>query len=117
MSFRKYLLSDAERRAPRSAEGYPMRGGAAPVVLDHEYDEASVGADAHVRVFATDSPEDLAAYTEVLDRIANGLFVRLAPDRDEFVAARGAWLVLCRWAALQAEAPTPRTALAGGFRP
>lgn len=103
MSFVKYLSDKRERQIPRTSDGYPIRGDRVPFLKQEEYENIQLGLDAYVKVFATDRPEDMQEYQAILDRIANGLFVRLAPDREEFLPQRQAWLILVRWAEIKGE--------------
>ncbi len=116
MSFLKYLeeLPDGTSQTARTEDGYPIRGDTAQLLKKDELDELTLGFDAHVQVFATDSPDDMRAYQNIMDRVANGQFVRLSPDREEFIAARGAWLILCRWAEVKGEIPPYLSRRAGG---
>lgn len=112
ISFLKYL---GELKGARTPDGFPIRGGQAPPMRREEYDDLGYSVDARVRVFATDKPEDMAEYAAVLDRVANGLYVHLAPDREEFVPARGAWLILVRWGEVKGDLPQHMVP-AGGFQ-
>lgn len=115
MSFLKYVSERGARAVPRTADGFPIRGDRVPFLKQHEYEDIGLGFDARVRVFATDRPEEMAEYQQVLDQIANGMFVRLAPDKEEFLADRRCWLVLVRWAEVKGELSPQLLAAAGGY--
>jgi hypothetical protein len=115
VSFLKYFDDQGERGIARTADGYPIRGNRVPFLKQHEYENIPVGFDAHVNVFCTSDEEHMRAYQIVLDRIANGLYTRLAPDKEEFVAERGHWLILCRWAEMKGELSPQVVSGAGGY--
>lgn len=115
MSFLKYLLNgQTERDTVRTPDGFPIRGNRVPFLKQEELDQVELGLDANVRVFETDNPEHMQAYQVVLDKIANGLYVRLSPDKEEFIPDRKCWLILVRWAEIKGEfAPALLDAIGG----
>lgn len=110
----KYLQEKGSERVHRTADGFPIRNQLVPFLKQSETDELELSLDARVQTFATDKVEDMAAYQAVLDRIANGLFTRLAPDQDQTLPPpRLGWLILVRWAEVKADVP-PRLYGQGG---
>ncbi len=113
MGFLKYL--QGEGNGARTRDGFPLRGNRVPFLKEAEHDEIEYSVDAHVRVFATDKPEEMAEYTEILDRIANQMYVRLAPDREEFLPDRKCWLIMVRWGVIKGDLPPGLFRRTGGY--
>lgn len=116
MSFLKYLSEAGQAHVARTPDGFPIRGNQVPFLKQDEYENIQLGTDAHVRVFATWKPDDMRDLTEVLDKIANTLFYRLADDREEFVASEGGWLILMRWGEIKGEFSPGFMDAVGGYR-
>lgn len=102
MSFLKYLN---EGRSSRTPDGYPIRGGFNGLLRAEEAAELPLSFDAHCRVFDLSNQEHLKEYEEVLDRIANEQYIRLAKDLEMADLERKTWLVLCRWAEVKGDIP------------
>lgn len=117
MSILKYLEErDAEDDRPvaRTLEGYPIRNQNVPLLKRHEMEEVELSADARVRQFETDNVEHMRDYQEILDRVANGLFFRLAEDRElPLPPPRLGWVILVRYAEVKGDVP-PRYLQTGG---
>lgn len=105
MSFLKYVNEEGSSPVARTADGYPIRGGVNPFLRQEEEEELSPSFDARCRVFDLSDPEHLKQYTEVLDKIANGAWIPLAPDQTIENSSKTGWIVLCRWAEVKAEIP------------
>lgn len=105
MSFWKYIEKGESQ--PRTPDGVVIRvaSGHLPFFRQEELDEFLPSYDAHVRIFDLSKPEDLKDYTEVLDRIANGDCVRLAPDLEMPDPETKSWRILCRWADVKVDIP------------
>lgn len=116
MSFVKYLTDTGERKKARTQDGFPIRGDRTPFLKQQEFENIELGLDAHVKVFATDKIEQMVEYETILDKIANGLFVRLAPEKEEFVESRQCWLILVRWAEVKGELSPQLLDAIGGYR-
>ena len=102
-SFLKYLTKGEETQ--RTEDGFPLRNGRRALLKREEVEDLPVSFDAHCKVFDLSNPEHLAEYEAVLDKVANGLWVRLAPDKEMEAQDKKGWLVLCRWAEVKGEIP------------
>lgn len=80
-------LTTASNGAPLSwnraeIDGLPFRGPQAPMLREDEFYENTVTvADVKVRFFDMDKPQDLADYTQVMERAANQLYTVLFIQR------------------------------------
>ena len=107
MSFLKYLNDEP---GPRTVDGFPIRGGertrrASSLLKREEAEELPISFTAHCKVFDLSDPAQLAGYEQVLDKIANGMWARLAPDKEMETPDKATWKVLCRWAEVNGEIP------------
>ena len=76
----------ADSRAVTS-QGFPLMGNATPNLTQEEYDNIPHGVNANVKVFDLGNSSDLEEYTQILDKIVNGLF-RLI-DRTKLISEDG----------------------------
>lgn len=114
-SFLKYLHGHNDPSA-RTPEGYPIRGNVIPFLKPGEEDEIQISLDTKVQVFKTNDAQDLAEYTDVLDRIANGLYVRVAKDLEEFLEDEKCWVFCVRYAEVKGDVSRELMRRTGGFR-
>ena len=94
----KYLNEQGEAHGGNlhwpGLNGLPVRGSVG-LLKDDELDEFfEVACDFHCREFDLADPEQLKAYTEVMDRIVNGWYTRLFVDnyRDPEKGTRKVYL-------------------------
>lgn len=93
--------------------GYPQVAGfGAPVsfpkhlpLKQEELEEIQYSYTAHAEVFDLTVDEDKKKYVEVLDRIANGMWIRLSPVIREFDAKNKRMVVYVEWATVIGDLP------------
>jgi hypothetical protein len=91
------LLQD-RHIAGRTKEGYPVKGNPHKNLDPEEYENIPLELGAKVQVFDLANHDDIVKYQEVLNMVSNGLWTRLAPDREIYDEETKNWRILCRWA-------------------
>lgn len=77
--------------------GYPIAGdGPIPLLTPEERERIRYGLNVYARVFDLSKPEELAAYTEVRDKIANRRYIQL--DRTKLTQPDGSLKIHLEWA-------------------
>ena len=77
-------------------DGVPFRGESIPLLKQHEVDNLVEVIDAKVRIFKLNVDKDLEAYTQILDRIAKGIYISI-DEKINWVPEERTWYVFLRY--------------------
>lgn len=79
---------------------------------DPRWRQPQLRYEVHVQIFNLDTPDDVAAYTEVCQKVANSKAM-ISYEKIEYAEVRRTWQVLLRWMDIYMQGPEQEPARAG----
>ena len=92
---------------PGTPEGFPFRGEVKAPVKQQEWEETPHEFDVHTEVLTL--PGQMERYDEILDKVANGLWLLRRETPPSYNPTTGTYHVMITWLEPYGTPPTPRS--------